>query len=68
MIAPEGVDIDTAVEIERSVINGRTMVSVSVLGATILIETDPESVVYLPALIHGLPNILDRLYPLQEEA
>lgn len=66
MIVPEGVDIDQPVDIDRSVTGDRTMVSVTMGGATIIIETDPESAVNLPLLIQGLPNILDRLY--QEES
>jgi hypothetical protein len=66
VIVPEGVDVDQPIDIDRSVTGDRTMVSITMGGATIIIETDPESAVNLPLLIQGLPNILDRLY--QEES
>lgn len=66
MIVPEGVDISLPIDVESSVTDGRTMVSVTMGGATIILETDPASAVNLPVLINGLPNILDRLYPAQE--
>lgn len=66
MIIPEGVDTSLPIDIERSVAGQRTMVAVTMGGATIILETDPESAVNLPLLINGLPGILDRLYPAQE--
>ena len=66
MMAPEGVDVDQPIDVDCDVNAGRTMVTVTMGGATIMIETDPESAVNLPVLIQGLPNILDRLYPAQE--
>lgn len=66
MIVPEGVDVDQPIDVERSVTGQRTMVTVTMGGSTIMIETDPESAANLPLLIQGLPRILDRLY--QEEA
>lgn len=62
MMVPEGVDTSLPIDIEWGVNAGRTMVEVTMGGATILIETDPESAVNLPLLIRALPNILDRAY------
>lgn len=66
MIVPEGVDTSLPIDVESDVTDGRTMVTVTMGGATIILETNPESAVLLPLLIRGLPTILDRLYPAQE--
>lgn len=66
MIVPQGVDASLPIDVESSVSGDRTMVTISMGGAIIMLETDPASAVNLPVLIQGLPNILDRLYPAQE--
>lgn len=66
MIIPEGVDASLPIDVEWEARVGRTLVTVTMGGATIMIETDPESAANVPLLIQAMPRILDTAYAAQE--
>jgi hypothetical protein len=68
MIVPEGVDVDQPIDVEWDSGAGRTMVTVTMGGACIIIDTTPEGAVNVPLLIQALPSILDRAYDHRQEA
>lgn len=67
MIVPEGVDASQPIDVEWDPSGGRTMITVTMGGATIIIDTDPGSAVNVPLLIQALPNILDRAHDNRQE-